>query len=246
MRPRETLVHLFAQNGCRGFGLRQAVGRHFAVEAGRQHAACGAVLQPVEHLAHDAKARWHQARSITGVDALGQHFDFERAAGHAAQAGGQPELVVVAGTAVQANHQAYIAQAWTQCVYIGQQVIRAGLFARLDQTHDARVGCVLVFKRLHGGHAGVHRIAIVCTATPIELAVFIFGRPWAQVVAPAIELGLLVHVAVHQHSLGGLCLGRWDVEKHHRRAPWQMDDFQLQAFHLLRLDPLRGVAQHSL
>jgi hypothetical protein len=37
--------------------------------------------------------------------------DLERAAGHAAQAGGQPQLVVVAGAAVQADHQAHIAQA---------------------------------------------------------------------------------------------------------------------------------------
>jgi hypothetical protein len=116
------------------------------MEAGGQQAARGAVFQPIEHLAHDAKARRHQARGVARVDALGQHLHLERAAGHAAQAGGEPQLVVVARAAVQANHQAHIAQACAQRVHIGQQVIRARLFAGLDQADDARVRRVLALR----------------------------------------------------------------------------------------------------
>ena len=43
----------------------------------------------------------------------------------AAQAGGEPELVIVAGAAVEADHQADLAQPVFECIDIGQQVVRA-------------------------------------------------------------------------------------------------------------------------
>ena len=66
-------------------------------------------------------------------------------------------------------------------------------------------------------------------------------------VMPAVELGLLVQVAVHQHRLpraftGGA--GRGHFKEHDRRATGQLDDLEREAFHLLRLDPLGGAAQH--
>ena len=230
--------------------LRQPVGRHLAMKTGRQQTAGGTVFQPVQHLAHDAKARRHQPAGIARMNAFGQHLDFERARHHAAQAGGQPELVVVAGARVQADHQAHIAQPAAQCIHIRQQVVRAAFFAGLDQPDNARVRHLLAFQRLNGGDAGVGCVAVVSAAAAVELAVLVAGRPRAQVGAPAAELGLLVQMAIHQHRLR--CLARHGrtggrhFKKQHRRAAGQTHHFQGQAFDFLRFDPAGGVAHHRV
>ena len=222
VRPGKTFVNFVAQNRCRCMRLRQPVGRHLAMKTGRQQTAGGTVFQPVQHLAHDAKARRHQPAGIARMNAFGQHLDFERARHHAAQAGGQPELVVVAGARVQADHQAHIAQPAAQRIHIGQQIVRAAFFAGLDQPNNARVRHLLAFQRLNGGDAGVGCVAVVSAAAAVELAVLVAGRPRAQVGAPAAELGLLVQVAIHQHRLR--CLARHGrtggrhFKKQHRRA----------------------------
>ncbi|MNK28756.1 hypothetical protein D3C87_471400 [compost metagenome] len=246
VRPREALVDLVAEDGRGGLGLRQPVGRHFAMEAGGQQAAGGAVFEAVEHLPHDAEARGHEARGVARVDAFGQHLDLERAAGHAAQRGREPQLVVVAGARIQADHQLDLAQARTQRVDVGQQVVGAAFLAGLDEADDARVRHALGLERLQRGHAGVHGVAVVGAAAAVEQAVLVLGRPRAEVVAPAGELGLLVEVAVHEHGLGHVRAGGRHFEEQHRRAAFEAHDLQLQALDLLRLDPGRGVAQHGL
>ena len=216
------------------------------MKALRQQAAGGAVLQPVKHVAHDAKARRHQAAGIARVHAFGQHLDLEHAGRVAAQAGGQPELVVVAGARVQADHQRHLAEPVFQRVDVGQQVVGAAFFTGLDQPDDARMGDALAFKGLHGGNAGIHRIAVVGPAPAIQPAVLVFRRPRTEVAAPAGELGLLVEVAIHQHGLGRAGASRRNFKKQHRRAAFKPDDFQPQAFNLLRLHPRRGIAHHGI
>jgi len=180
------------------------------------------------------------------VHALGQDLDLQGAAGHSAQAGGEPELIVIAGARVEADHQGHLAQAGAQGVDVGQQIVRAAFLAGLDQADDAGVGRFLGLQGLHGGNAGVHRIAVVGATAAIQLAVFVLGGPGAQVVAPAAELGLLVQVPIHQHGLAAVGLGRGYLEEQHRGAAFQADDLQREAFDLLRLDPLRGIAQHGV
>ena len=192
------------------------------------------------------------------MDAFGQDLHLQHAAGHAAQAGGEPELVVVAGAAVQADHQAHVAQPGAQHVHVGQQVGRAALFAGFDQADDARVRHALRLERLDGRDAGVDRVAVVGATAAIQLAVINLGRPGAEVAAPAGELGLFVEVAVHQHRLargGNRCAvfpgARRHLEEQHRRARYavaivQPNDFQRQALDLLRAHPVGCVLQHPL
>ena len=92
-------------------------------------------------------------------------------------------------------------------------------------------GCahLLRLERLHGGDAGVDRVAVVGAAAAVELAVLVLGRPGPEVAAPAGELGLLVQVAVHQHGLRRGRLGRRDLEEQHRRAARQPHDLERQA-----------------
>ena len=180
-----------------------------------------------------------------GMHALGQDLDLERAAGHAAQRRREPELVVVAGARIQADHQRHVAQARPQRVDVGQQVVRARFLAGFDQADDARMLHLLRLERLHRGDAGVDGIAVVGAAAPVELAVLVLGRPGAEVAAPAGEFRLLVQVAVHQHGLRRRRPGRRDLEEQHRRAARQAHDLERQAFDLLRLDPGRRVAHHG-
>ena len=195
-------------------------------------------------MAHDAKTRRHQPGCVAGVDALGQYLDLEGATGHAAQAGGQPQLVVVAGAGVQANHQRHVAQPRPQGIDIGQQIVGATLFAGLDQADDARMRNTLRLQRLYRGDAGVHRITVIGAAPTVQLAVLVFWSPWPEVLAPASELGLLVEVAVHQYRLRRCGPGRGDFEEKHRCAALEAHHLQPQPGHLLRLDPRRGVAHY--
>ena len=179
VRPRQALEHLVAQQRSGHAGLRQTIGRHLHMKTRGQQTARGAVFQAVEHLAHDAKTRWHHARSVARMDALGQHFYLQHATGHATQTGGEPELVVIACAAVQAHDQAHIAQARTQRVHVGQQIVRTRFFASLNQAHDARMRHALRFEALDGSNAGVNGVAVVRAAAPVQLAVFQLGRPRA-------------------------------------------------------------------
>ena len=200
MRPGKALVQLLAQNCSGGPRLRQALGRHLAMEASGKQAPARAVFQAVQHLAHDAKARRHQPAGVARMHAFCQHLDFQDPAGHAAQAVGQPELVVIARARIQADHQAHIAQARAQHVDVGHQIVRAAFLASLDQPDDARVRHILGFQGLDGGDGRIGGVTIVGAAPAVQAAVFVLGRPGAEVRAPTRELGLLVQVPVHQHG----------------------------------------------
>ena len=135
------------------------------------------------------------------MNTFGQNFNLQGATGHATQTGGEPQLIVIAGTTVQTNDQAHIAQTGSQRIDVGQQIVRARLFTSFNQTHNAGVRCVLIFQSLNSRNAGIGSVAIVGATAAIQLAFFVFGCPGAQVVTPTTELGLLVQVAIHQDCL---------------------------------------------
>ena len=54
------------------------------------------------------------------MNAFGQNLDLEDAGRHTAQAGGQPELIVIARAAIQTNHQTHIPHTGAQGVDVGQ------------------------------------------------------------------------------------------------------------------------------
>ena len=135
------------------------------------------------------------------MNTFGQNFNLQGATGHAPQTGRKPQLIVITGTTVQTNDQAHITQTGSQRIDVRQQIVRARLFTSFNQTHNGRVRCVLIFQSLNSRNAGVGSVAIVGTTAAIQLALFVFRRPGAQVVAPTTELGLLVQVAIHQDCL---------------------------------------------
>src|ERR1019366_8763604 len=100
--PGEALPDLVAKDLRRRLRLLDALGRDGAMQALGQQTAGLRILDPVEHLAQDAKARRHEPARIARVNAFAQDLDLERAADDAAQARRQPELVVVAGAAADA------------------------------------------------------------------------------------------------------------------------------------------------
>ena len=163
----------------------------------------------------------------------------QHAAGHAAQRRGEPQLVVVAGAGVEADHQADVAQARAQRIDVRQQVVGARFLAGLDHARrcaDAARFCA--FERLHRGDAGVDGIAVVGAAAAVKLAVLVLRRPRAR--------------GRERQPLNSGCLSRWpyistvcfasargrgDLEEQHRRAAGQAHDLELEALDLLRLDP---------
>ena len=109
---------------------------------------------------------------------------------------------------------------------------------------------MLALERLNRGHAGIDRVAVIRAPAAVELAVFVLGRPGAQVTAPAFKFRLLVQVAVHQHRgavcIVGIGLCARHFKKQNGRAAILANDFELEPFHLLCLDPAGRIAQHGV
>jgi hypothetical protein len=196
--------------------------------------------------AQDAEAGGHQAAGVAGVDAFGEDLHLQGAGDVAAQRGGEPELVVVAGAGVQAHHQAHLAQARAQQVQVGRQVEGAAFLAGLDQADHAGARQALLVQRQQRSDGGVDRVAVVGAAAAVEQAVLVLGGPGAEVAAPAVEFGLLVEVAVHHHGVGAAGAGGGHLEIDHRRAAFEANDFQRQPGHLLAFHPRGGVAHHAV
>src|SRR5207344_1263696 len=173
------------------------------------------------------------------MDALGEYLDLERAGDVAAQAGGEPELVVVAGAAVEADDEGDVAEPLAERVDVKGQVGRAAFLAGLDQADAARPRDALQVERLDRGDRGVDRVAVVRAAAAVEQAAFVARRPRPEAALPAVELRLLVEVAVEVDRLGAGVVaagpGGRHVEEDHRRAALEADHLELQAGDVLLL-----------
>ena len=71
------------------------------------------------------------------------------------------------------------------------------------------------------GDGRINGVTIVGATPPIEQAVFVLGRPGAQVFAPTIELGLFVEMTVQQHGVRGQRAAGRPFKKDHWRAAFK-------------------------
>src|SRR5215469_11405634 len=130
-----------------------------------------------------------------------QHAHGERAREHAAQRGGEPELLVVAAAAVEADDERGAADARRQMIDVVRQVVAARFLAGLDEDDAARMRHALVVQGGDGRERAEHRIAVIGTAAAVELVALDERRPRAIALEPADHLGLLVEMAVEEHGL---------------------------------------------
>ena len=167
-----------------------------------------------------------------------EHLHRQVAAGHAAQRGGAPQLVVVAAARIQADHQRGLADALGQVVDIGGQVVAAGFLAGLDQHHAARMRSALCLQRHHRGQRTVDRVAIVGATAAVQAVAFHHRFPSALAFVPAGHLRLLVQVAVEQDAVVVATAIRCrHLDEDQRRAAFQAHHFQCHARHVLRARP---------
>jgi hypothetical protein len=171
-QERELVVDLGAQHLGDLAGLQHAFRGNLDVHAVDEDAAGGFVLDPRQQLADDAEAGRHDAGGVAGVHAFLEHLHRQVAAGHAAQRGGAPQLVVVAAARIQADHQRRLADALGQVVDIGGQVVAAGFLAGLDQHHAARMRSALCLQRHHRGQRTVDRVAVVGATAAVQAVAF--------------------------------------------------------------------------
>ncbi len=88
---------------------------------------------------------------------------------HAAQRGGEPELVVIAAAGIEADDERGIADARRQMIDIEGQIVAAGFLAGLDQDHAAGMGHALLGQRQDRRQRGEDGIAVVGAAAAVEL-----------------------------------------------------------------------------
>ena len=115
------------------------------------------------------------------------------------------------------------------------QVEAAALLATLDEHHAARMRQVLLLQGANRRQGAEYGITVVGAAAAVELAIPDHGFPRGQTVTPAIELGLLVQVAVEQD---GVVVAAFDLAEKHRRAAGQPDDVHRHALDGLLTTPL--------
>ena len=150
----------------------------------------------------------------------------------AAQGCGQPQLLVIAATGIQAHHQIGRADARRQMIDIEGQVGRAGFLASLDQDHGAGMGDALFLQRQQRREAGEHGIAVIGAAAAIKLAVLQHRLPGPVPSAQPIISGCLSrwpYIRTVPAALPGTSMKISGVR------PWQPHHFQRRAGKLLQL-----------
>ena len=221
-------VHL-AQGGGHGFGLLANGLRNRHLQRVDQRAA-GGVLHPFDKLPQQPEAGGHDAAGRAGVNALGEHLHRERAGHRAAQGRSEPQLIVVAALGVQAHHQVRLADFRRQQVHVVRQIEAAALLAALDQHQAARMRQPGLLQRGDGRQRAEAGVAVVRPAAPVQLAIADHGLPRPKPGRPAVELRLLVVVAVEQHVALAAAAGR-HVAQEQRRPLGQGDDALLEPPH---------------
>ena len=242
--PGKALPDLISQDAGGGLSLFGAFGRNVAMEAVGQHTARPAVFQPVQQMAQDAEAGWHDTAGIAGMHAFVQHLDFERTGHQPPQRGRHPELIIVAGPRVQAHHQGDAPQPVTQGIHIRQQIVAARFFAGFDQADTARTRDALAVECFDGRDRSIDGITVIRPTPAIELAVAHHRGPRPEPGPPAGKFGLFVQVAVHQHGAAVILTRGGGLEKQHRRTARQADDFDGEPLDAPGPDPLGSVFHH--
>src|SRR5215471_17864388 len=126
--------------------------------------------------------------------ALRQHSDLERPRRDSAQRGGHPELIVIAASGIETDHQRRAADPLGEVIDVIGQVIAAGFLARLDQNDATRMRYSLLLQRQQGTERPEHRVPVIGTAAAVELLAFETRDPGAVPLGPTHHLRLLVEM----------------------------------------------------
>ena len=239
--PREA-VHVHVAEHLRdvhGLAARGVRNIHFE----SRDAPAARVLDTLDQLPEDAEAGRHDAARRARMNAFGEHPHRQRAGEDAAQRGREPEPVVVAAFRVQADHEVWFPDLFRQRLHVGWQVVAAALFAAFDQQGAAWMGKTLGLQRGDGGQRCEAGVAVVCAAASVEAAAADHRLPRAEARVPALELGLLVVVAVEEHVAGAVAS---DFAEQHRRTIRQRNDAHGQAAHAAVLRPGAQVLHRGL
>ena len=140
---RQLARDLVSQNRCGGAGFLDTVCGGSHVQGFEDEIAVVDVLQAIEESAQDAKRRGGDAGAHAGVHAFGQDLHRQCAGEVAAQARGEPELLVVAALGIQADHEVRLTQASGQVFDVGGQIDAAGFLGSLDENRTGGVGDAL-------------------------------------------------------------------------------------------------------
>ena len=177
---------------------------NLGVEGIGDHPVVPRVFESVEQLAQDEEGRGNHSAGIPGVHAFVEHVGAQHPADHAPERGRGPELVVVAGPGVEADHEVRTADHAREVLHVGREIRRAALFRKLHEQHHPGALFPFEAERLHGGERAVERVPVVGPAASVELVPLADRLPGAEAVAPAGHFRLLVEVAVHQDGPVGL------------------------------------------
>src|SRR5215472_7592631 len=135
------------------------------------------------------------------MNTLVEHLDRKCARGDAAQRGGHPELIVIAASGIETDHERWGADPLGEVIDIRRQVIAAGFLAGLDQNGATRMRHPLFFQRQQRAQRPEHRVSVIGPAAAVELVAFETRDPWAVALRPPHHLRLLVEMAIEQHRV---------------------------------------------
>ncbi len=147
VHERKLRIDLVTQRLRRDLGLPLAIGRDLGIEISARNLARLDIFETRQQLARNTEARRHDPRCIARVHALFQHIDAQSAPDHAAQRGRQPQPLIIAATAIEADDQRNLADPICERVHVERQIRRTAFLAGLDHNHSALVRHALSLER---------------------------------------------------------------------------------------------------
>ena len=215
----------------------------------RNQTSAVAIFKPRDELVGDPETGRHRAAGRPGVNTLLQNVDAQLASQVPAQRRGQPHLLVVASTGIQAHHQRRRANPFGQMVDVIRQIRTARFLAGFDHDHTTGVRHTLRLQRHQGSQRGEAGIAIIGATTAVKLVIAQYRLPRPQPLRPAFHLRLLVQMAIHQHRIAAVGI-TLNFDQQQRRAPLKTHHLDLGTAQLAGLDtapaPARELLDHLL
>mmetsp|Transcript_58674 Transcript_58674/g.171698 ORF Transcript_58674/g.171698 Transcript_58674/m.171698 type:complete len:282 (-) Transcript_58674:133-978(-) len=216
-----------------------------------EDAARGWIFNSRQQLPGHAERIGHDAAADARMKAFLEHPDLQDAHEHPAEGRRHPELPVVLDAGVEAVDHAGRADARGQPLHPLRQVGGARLLAGFADDDHPRMVHLLLLQGLHCDDAAVNCVAIVGGAASVDLCAVLAicqrARGGAQRLRtlshPALTMGLLVQVAIHQEGLPGFgrALCPLDLDEEEGGQALGLKHLHLAARHVLRPDPARHV-----
>ena len=233
------LGHGISERRSAGLGLSDADGRDLNLELGNLDLSSVNVLNAIQKLTDDTEGRSSDSRTLTRVDTLAENVDTQNSGDETTEGGGEPHVLVVGATRVEADNKIGDLDAGGQLLNVEGQIRRSRFLAGLDQDQATSMGELLTVQVGDSGDRTKDGISIIGSSTTVELVSADDGLIRRKSLTPREHGGLLIQVTVHQDGAVNWKddLGRSMPLDRDRTGVWfQLGNWSIRNIAILKID----------